>query len=169
MVSARASERLEVRRAGRDTRLTGRNIDVDALATQLVIGRCVTHPRHRRAAPTGTASTSCGQLIGPVHRWCRGCGNPVDESRTTRNSTHRPVTLRSSETHKRHHTLTSCRFATVQPTDPHQPGGIVHQGLVVTAVTDTVRLHGAEVTGQPDHQPAERPSASPHGLPSSDR
>ena len=127
--------RVDLSRVG----LAGGDIGVEALATQLVIGRCVTHPRHRRGAPTGTASTPCGQLVGTVHRWCTGCGNRVDGSRTTRNPTHRPVTLGSSDTHQRHHTLTRCRFATMQPTDPHQPGDIVHQRLVVTTVTDTAR------------------------------
>jgi hypothetical protein len=50
----------QLRLADGNITVAGSDISVEALTTQLVIQRCLTHPRHRRDAPATTASTSCG-------------------------------------------------------------------------------------------------------------
>lgn len=53
-------EWLLLRLADGNITVAGSDIGVEALTTQLVIQRCLTHPRHRRDALATTASTSCG-------------------------------------------------------------------------------------------------------------
>jgi hypothetical protein len=124
-VFAGMSKRVRIRLAGETIHVIGRNISVEALAVQLVIRRCLTHPRHRRRDPAHTTSTSCGQPGEIVHHSWTSCGDFVDKPRTTLNPPDRPVTHSSSEPHKRSHhpaPVSICHHAGRQ----HHSSGATH-------------------------------------------
>jgi hypothetical protein len=100
-VFAGMSKRVRIRLAGETIPLIGRNISVEALAAQLVIRRCLTHPRHRRRHPAHTTPTSWGQSVEIVHQAGTSCGDFVDKPRTTLNPPDRPITHSSNEPPKR--------------------------------------------------------------------
>ena len=73
----RRCKRLLLRLGGGHIQGPGRNIGIEALIAQLVIQRCLTHPRHRRDTPAKTSSTTCGQPPQTVKQKWTSCARHV--------------------------------------------------------------------------------------------
>jgi len=74
---ARGCKRLLLRLRGGHIEVACRNINIEALAAQLVIQRCLSHARHRRDAQATKASTTCGQPPQILQRKWTSCGRYV--------------------------------------------------------------------------------------------